>query len=253
MEEEMGFIQAMADAPDDESLRLIYADWLEENGHPERSELIRNLRCLSGLVLDRHNRYWHGSIQLPFFASCRERYYLNSHYQFPITVGRVFTPGEETENDDSPAIEALSCTIESLDEGPPTAAQVAALRRLVGLEAAAFDSVMERLSDLLIKNYIGDRELDFSEVDITQGSIPWQFPGGAAAFLEFLSVSNGISQTLCAQNVYVTRLEEKGLAIVLVDFRCTWESHGMMAAIRGCECIEAGSELSWGWGEWRSP
>jgi uncharacterized protein (TIGR02996 family) len=35
------FLQAIAEAPDDEPLRLIYADWLEENGDPVRAEFIR--------------------------------------------------------------------------------------------------------------------------------------------------------------------------------------------------------------------
>src|SRR5262249_46661842 len=41
---EDGLWQAIVDDPDDDLPRLVYADWLEENGQPERAELIR-LQC----------------------------------------------------------------------------------------------------------------------------------------------------------------------------------------------------------------
>src|SRR5215472_2671870 len=40
MSHEEGLLQAIIDEPDDDGLRLIYADWLEERGDP-RSEFIR--------------------------------------------------------------------------------------------------------------------------------------------------------------------------------------------------------------------
>jgi uncharacterized protein (TIGR02996 family) len=40
MTPEDAFLQAIAESPD-EGQRLIYADWLEDNGQPERAELIR--------------------------------------------------------------------------------------------------------------------------------------------------------------------------------------------------------------------
>jgi uncharacterized protein (TIGR02996 family) len=39
--QEESFLQAILDDPDDDNVRLVYADWLEENGQPERGELIR--------------------------------------------------------------------------------------------------------------------------------------------------------------------------------------------------------------------
>src|SRR5262249_33243318 len=36
-----GFLQAILDDPEDDARRLVYADWLDENGDPERAELIR--------------------------------------------------------------------------------------------------------------------------------------------------------------------------------------------------------------------
>src|SRR5690242_10580803 len=35
------FLQAILEAPEEDGPRLIYADWLEENGDPERAEFIR--------------------------------------------------------------------------------------------------------------------------------------------------------------------------------------------------------------------
>ncbi|VTR92373.1 Repeat-companion domain protein OS=Isosphaera pallida (strain ATCC 43644 / DSM 9630 / IS1B) GN=Isop_0537 PE=4 SV=1 [Gemmata massiliana] len=35
------FLKAICDNPDDDTVRLVYADWLEENGDPERAEFIR--------------------------------------------------------------------------------------------------------------------------------------------------------------------------------------------------------------------
>jgi uncharacterized protein (TIGR02996 family) len=39
-----GFRRAIADEPDDDSHRLVFADWLDDNGEPERAELIR-IQC----------------------------------------------------------------------------------------------------------------------------------------------------------------------------------------------------------------
>jgi uncharacterized protein (TIGR02996 family) len=35
------FLEAICAAPDDDAPRLVYADWLEEHGDPERAEFIR--------------------------------------------------------------------------------------------------------------------------------------------------------------------------------------------------------------------
>ncbi|MBX9580439.1 MAG: TIGR02996 domain-containing protein [Gemmataceae bacterium] len=41
LEEHEAFLRAIFDAPDDDTPRLVYADFLEENGLPDRAELIR--------------------------------------------------------------------------------------------------------------------------------------------------------------------------------------------------------------------
>lgn len=35
------FLRAICDNPEDDTVRLAYADWLDENGDPERAALIR--------------------------------------------------------------------------------------------------------------------------------------------------------------------------------------------------------------------
>src|SRR5262249_9638536 len=67
------FLQAIREAPDDDAVRLIYADWLEEHGQPERAEFIRvqcalargaagprraELEARQRLLLERHGRQW---------------------------------------------------------------------------------------------------------------------------------------------------------------------------------------------------
>jgi uncharacterized protein (TIGR02996 family) len=49
MEDEQSFLQAIRERPDDTALRLVFADWLEEQGDP-RGELIRTLHALTRSV-----------------------------------------------------------------------------------------------------------------------------------------------------------------------------------------------------------
>jgi uncharacterized protein (TIGR02996 family) len=42
MTEQEAFIQAIVETPDDDVARLIYADWLEDHGEPERADFIRS-------------------------------------------------------------------------------------------------------------------------------------------------------------------------------------------------------------------
>ncbi len=47
--EHAGFLQAICENPDDDTPRLVYADWLEEHGNAERAEFIRTQIDLSRL------------------------------------------------------------------------------------------------------------------------------------------------------------------------------------------------------------
>ena len=50
-----GLLQAIIDTPDDEGLRLVYADWLEEQGETDQAELIR-VQCRLGHWTDEIER-----------------------------------------------------------------------------------------------------------------------------------------------------------------------------------------------------
>jgi uncharacterized protein (TIGR02996 family) len=51
MSDREAFVRAILESPDDDAPRLVYADWLDENGDPARAEFIR-LQCeLGGIVL----------------------------------------------------------------------------------------------------------------------------------------------------------------------------------------------------------
>ncbi len=41
MEQQQALLRAVCAEPDDDGPRLVYADWLEENGQPQRAEFIR--------------------------------------------------------------------------------------------------------------------------------------------------------------------------------------------------------------------
>jgi uncharacterized protein (TIGR02996 family) len=49
VEEESAFLRAIADAPDDDAPRLVYADWLEERGDP-RADYVRVVAQIAGRV-----------------------------------------------------------------------------------------------------------------------------------------------------------------------------------------------------------
>jgi uncharacterized protein (TIGR02996 family) len=54
--EEEAFLQAVIENPEDDAPRLIFADWLEEHGQPERAEFIRVQCELARLPEQEHRR-----------------------------------------------------------------------------------------------------------------------------------------------------------------------------------------------------
>ena len=74
-------LQAIIDEPDEDSLRLIYADWLHDHGEPDRAEFIR-------LEIDLHARV---QGRRPFVVN-----WIDPEYQrprFPATWARLHHKG----------------------------------------------------------------------------------------------------------------------------------------------------------------
>jgi len=77
------FLQAILDAPDDDAPRLLFADWLEDNGDSDRAELIRvqialadrpadhavaGLRSRQNALLALHDEEWSESVRAVAFG-----------------------------------------------------------------------------------------------------------------------------------------------------------------------------------------
>ena len=56
MTTEEAFLQAVSEGPDDDAPRLVYADWLEEHGRPERADFIRTQVELARLPAEGRRR-----------------------------------------------------------------------------------------------------------------------------------------------------------------------------------------------------
>jgi uncharacterized protein (TIGR02996 family) len=80
--------QAILDAPEDEAVRLVYSDWLEDNGDPERAEFIRasielahlprydprfeELRARARLLLHQGNTDWDAPVRPDWDVEARQ-------------------------------------------------------------------------------------------------------------------------------------------------------------------------------------
>lgn len=82
MNEEAAFLRAMAEAPDDLTLRLVFADWLEERGDTARSSLLRlkPIRCLLELLASYRNEDETSKVAIAFPKE------MDALIQQPITV-----------------------------------------------------------------------------------------------------------------------------------------------------------------------
>ena len=72
--DEQSLLSAVLDKPADDTPRLLYADWLEEQGHGERAEFIR-VQCELATLLAPHNGRWpheaKGWCDCDYCALCR--------------------------------------------------------------------------------------------------------------------------------------------------------------------------------------
>src|SRR5262249_46319231 len=56
----IALLRALLETPEDDALRLVYADWLQENGQAERAEFIRVQCELARLKYPDKHYHWHG-------------------------------------------------------------------------------------------------------------------------------------------------------------------------------------------------
>src|SRR5262245_13284166 len=57
VKQDEAFLKAISEGPEDDGVRLVYADWLEEHGHPERGELIRVCQAMRQVPIF-SDEYW---------------------------------------------------------------------------------------------------------------------------------------------------------------------------------------------------
>src|SRR3712207_3456925 len=57
MNEQDALLQAIIEHPEDDELRLVYADWLEEHGDSARAEFIR-VQCALARMAEDDDRLW---------------------------------------------------------------------------------------------------------------------------------------------------------------------------------------------------
>jgi uncharacterized protein (TIGR02996 family) len=74
MNMEKAFLQAILDSPDDDAPRLVLADWLEEQGYPQRAEFIRVQCRLAALDADDPDRMALRERQLELLEAHREEW-----------------------------------------------------------------------------------------------------------------------------------------------------------------------------------
>ena len=110
------FLRAVCESPDEEGPRLVFADWLEENGDPERAEFIRvqcrlehtpedaderpDLEGRAAALLERHRDAWVGSLKYPEkgdYNSSLERAPQAEQNRAAAVVARFEVLGEATE------------------------------------------------------------------------------------------------------------------------------------------------------------
>src|SRR4051794_2171970 len=58
---ELGLVQAIIESPEDDTLRLVYADWLDDHGEGARAEFIRLQSALARLPEDDGRREQYAS------------------------------------------------------------------------------------------------------------------------------------------------------------------------------------------------
>lgn len=170
---EQAFLADIQEHPDDDAPRLVYADWLEEHGQPERAELIRvqialadppddlaayrALRVREGALLDEHGKEWFEPLKKVGVRAWVLRRGLVEHLAMP--ASKFLAHGEELFA--LAPIQAVSLAgarriLGKLAEGP-------LLGRLRGLDLSDNDLEEAEVRSLLSPHLAGLRSLNLSD------------------------------------------------------------------------------------------
>ncbi len=141
MNERDALLKAVCDNPDDDTPRLVFADWLQEHGEEERAEFIRLQIEIAGLpdgkkkltrqareneLLDAHRDEWAEPLK-PYFAYYYSGIYAH-HYGPPVTFRRGF-------------VDAIAMDVDSFNERAEEAFALAPVRELILQDCQALDEL----------------------------------------------------------------------------------------------------------------
>src|SRR5262245_11170837 len=135
MSQHAAFLTAIRENPDDDTPRLAYADFLQENGESEESEFIRAQLQQSQLTADNDR---HSTLD------ARELRLLGAHLDAWTLGPRVLQPGRSRRG----FVEYVSGTAIDLIEQLPEAALLAPIRELRITNLGAADGLGARLAAL---------------------------------------------------------------------------------------------------------
>lgn len=190
MSDESALLKAILAAPDDDTVRLVYADWLEEHGQPERAEYIR-IECeMTGIhdelgfgpnewesprfweldkrreeLYDRHAKNWFA----PLFKVHRGDLYTRRGfpYHVALTARKFIDDGTELIKA-APTIEDVF--IGRLGQNMPELARTPALQNIRKLTFYNTSLRTVEAEQLASSPYLGNlRELDLGDINTTIG------------------------------------------------------------------------------------
>jgi uncharacterized protein (TIGR02996 family) len=179
--QEEAFLRAIAESSEDNTHRLVYADWLEEHDQPERAELIRvqialadppedhaayrALRAQEAALLDGHGKEWFGPLKKLEVQGWVLRRGLVGHVTMP---ARKFL-------DNAEQLFALAPVhTVKLTTARPVIAELGAcplLARLSGLDLAGNKLQAAEVRSLLSPRLSGLRRLDLSDNPLGPGGV----------------------------------------------------------------------------------
>jgi len=202
--DEAALLRAVAAAPDDDTPRLVYADWLDDQGRHERAEFIRlqvelarapdhprraELETRQAQLLAAHEQSWAPDSELALFFEWRRGFVAGIHpaargvfngddglrllAEFPlaeeVAIGFCMTDAEFRHMPALPNLRSLSLG-GNVSLTPDAIGRVARWRTLRRLRLGGIrvtDAALPRLAGLT-----GLRELDVSWTEVTDGGLP---------------------------------------------------------------------------------